>query len=82
MMNPRFFCPDGLVPDCEIPLPAPVAHHAERVLRLVVGDAVVLFDGQGGEFSAALTAIGKQPAASIGPSLHIERESSLGITMV
>ena len=82
MMNPRFFCPDGLVPDCEIPLPAPVAHHAERVLRLVVGDAVVLFDGQGGEFSATLTALGKQPAARLGPRLPIERESSLAITLV
>ena len=33
MMNPRFFCPEGLVPDSEIPLPAPVAHHAERGQR-------------------------------------------------
>ena len=44
MMNPRFFCPDGLVPDSDMPLPPAVAHHAERVLRLSVGDAVTLFD--------------------------------------
>lgn len=82
MMNPRFFCPEGLVPDREIPLPGSVAHHAERVLRLAVGDEVVLFDGQGGEFSATLTALGKQPTARLGPRLPIERESSLAITLV
>lgn len=82
MMNPRFFCPEGLVPDCEISLPVPVAHHAERVLRLTVGDPVVLFDGRGGEFAATLTALGKQPLARLGPRLPIERESPLAITLV
>ena len=41
-MNPRFFCPDGLLPASDMPLPAAVAHHAERVLRLAVGDPVSL----------------------------------------
>jgi 16S rRNA (uracil1498-N3)-methyltransferase len=77
MMNPRFFCPEGLVPDCEIALPLAVAHHAERVLRLAVGDPVVLFDGCGGEFAATLTALGKQPLARLGPRLPIEQESPL-----
>ena len=54
MMNPRFFCPDGLLPDSDMPLPGPVAHHAERVLRLAVGDAVTLFDGQGGHLLCTL----------------------------
>lgn len=82
MMNPRFFCPDGLVPDSDMPLPAAVAHHAERVLRLAVGDAVTLFDGRGGECAATLVALGKQPLARLGPRLDAERESPLAITLV
>ena len=82
MMNPRFFCPDGLLPDSDMPLPGPVAHHAERVLRLAVGDAVTLFDGQGGECAATLLALGKQPVARLGPRLAAGRESPLQITLV
>lgn len=82
MMNPRFFCPEGLLPDTEILLPAALAHHAERVLRLSVGDAVVLFDGHGGEFAATLSGLGKQPRARLGARLPVERESPLAITLV
>ncbi len=82
MMNPRFFCPEGLVPDSEMPLPDAVAHHAERVLRLRVGDEVVLFDGQGGECAATLQSLGKQPVARLGPRLPVERESPLQIHLV
>ena len=35
-------------------LPHEAAHHALRVLRLKRGDAVVLFDGRGGEWHATL----------------------------
>lgn len=82
MMNPRFFCPDGLLPESDMPLPGPVAHHAERVLRLAVGDVVTLFDGQGGECAAVLLALGKQPVARLGPRLEADCESPLQITLV
>ena len=82
MMNPRFFCPDGLQPDSEMILPAAVAHHAERVLRLAVGEGVTLFDGRGGECDAVLVALGRQPLARLGPRRAVERESPLAITLV
>lgn len=82
MMNPRFFCPEGLLPESEMPLPAAVAHHAERVLRLAVGEAITLFDGAGGECEAQLLALGRQPLARVGPRLPVERESPLTITLV
>lgn len=82
MMNPRFFCPDGLAPNSDMPLPADVAHHAERVLRLSVGDEIVLFDGRSGECAATLLALGKQAVARLGPRLEVERESPLAITLV
>ncbi|HMV17501.1 MAG TPA: 16S rRNA (uracil(1498)-N(3))-methyltransferase [Zoogloea sp.] len=81
-MNPRFFCPDGLQPDSEMILPAAVAHHAERVLRLAVGEGVTLFDGRGGECDAVLVALGRQPLARLGPRRAVERESPLAITLV
>ena len=82
MMNPRFFCPDGLLPDSDMALPAAVAHHAERVLRLAVGEAVTLFDGRGGECAATLVALGRQPLARLGPRLAVEREAPLAVTLV
>lgn len=81
-MNPRFFCPDGLLPESDMPLPAAVAHHAERVLRLAVDDVITLFDGAGGECEARLLALGRQPLARLGPRLPVERESPLAITLV
>ena len=82
MMNPRFFCPDGVHPESEMTLPAAVAHHAERVLRLAVGDEIVLFDGQGGECPATLLALGRQPLARLGPRLALECESPVPVTLV
>ena len=81
-MNPRFFCPDGLLPASDMPLPAAVAHHAERVLRLAVGDPVTLFDGPGGAFAASIRAVGRAALARLGPRLAIECESPLQITLV
>jgi len=65
-----------------MPLPAAVAHHAERVLRLAVGDPVTLFDGQGGECAASILAFGREALARLGPRLAIECESPLQITLV
>ncbi|NTV11970.1 MAG: 16S rRNA (uracil(1498)-N(3))-methyltransferase, partial [Zoogloea sp.] len=81
-MNPRFFCQAGLVPETEITLPVAVAHHADRVLRLAVGDAITLFDGAGGECEGVLTALGKAASARLGPRIAVERESPLAVTLV
>lgn len=82
MMTPRFFCPGGLVPDSDFLLPQAVAHHAERVLRLSIGDALVLFDGEGGECAGTLLTLGRQAAARLGPRQPVERESPVQITLV
>lgn len=37
-----------------------IAHHVARVLRMAVGDALVLFDGQGRSCSATITSLSKQ----------------------
>lgn len=75
MSRPRFYCPDGLVPNHLLALPAALSHHAARVLRLADGDDVVLFDGTGGEFPATLRIEGRRVSAQLGN--HVAREAEL-----
>ena len=58
---PRFYVPLGLATGAEIELPERAAHHV-AVLRLTDGDAVTLFNGEGGEFAAQLTRVRKNTA--------------------
>jgi 16S rRNA (uracil1498-N3)-methyltransferase len=53
--GPRFYYPDALGSGSEVHLPPEAAHHAARVLRLAVGEPVVLFNGLGGEFEGRIT---------------------------
>lgn len=57
MSVPRFYCPPPLPSGAHCELPPEAAHHASRVLRLRVGDAVQIFDGQGNALDATLHAI-------------------------
>ncbi|MES2934525.1 MAG: 16S rRNA (uracil(1498)-N(3))-methyltransferase [Pseudomonadota bacterium] len=60
---PRFFCHQDLSIGALIALPDHVAHHVQ-VLRLAVGDAITLFNGEGGEYTATLSAIEKKRASA------------------
>ena len=55
-------------PGARIALPDALAHHALRVLRLRAGEAIVLFDGKGGEYPAVLETEGKTGYAQWGRS--------------
>ena len=57
----RLFVDAELGPQSTVELPEAAAHHAARVLRLRDGDAVVLFDGRGGEYEARLVHAGPRP---------------------
>jgi len=56
---PRFYYPEALSIGAIITLPDNVAHHV-RVIRLVVGDNITLFNGAGGEYTATLTGLEKK----------------------
>jgi 16S rRNA (uracil1498-N3)-methyltransferase len=59
------------------------ANHILRVLRLREGDALTLFDGQGGEYAARITGIHKDDVeVDVLEHRAIERESPLEITLV
>lgn len=79
----RFYHP-ALPPHARlVELPPEAAHHAARVLRLQTGDAIVLFDGTGGEYPAIIGQIGKQRVTvEIGTWRERECESPLDITLV
>ncbi len=57
MTIPRFHCDTPLGQSAAFGLPEAVAHHAVRVLRLKVGDDLVLFDGTGGEHQVRIDRI-------------------------
>ena len=85
MATPRFFSPRPMTPaqvGGTIELPDAAAHHATRVLRLAVGDALTLFDGGGDEYAATLVHADKR-GASVRVERHdrIDRESSLSVTL-
>lgn len=82
-MTARFFCPPPLVPGAEVALPQSAAHHAAQVLRLRVGDAVTLFDGEGGEYGGLLERVSARAASvRVVERRAIERESPLQVTLV
>ena len=58
---PRFYCPQPLAIGAVIELTPETSHHI-HVLRMAIGDNVVLFNGQGGEYTATLTTIEKRRA--------------------
>src|SRR5256885_11683249 len=78
---PRFFAPVRLSLGAQIDLPERVARHC-AVLRLRRGDAIVLFNGEGGEFSAELTRVSRGDArAHVISRQTPERESPLVIAL-
>ena len=83
MSTPRFYLDQPLALGARFSLPPGPARHAARALRLAVDDAVTLFNGQGGEFSARIERIQKDEVAlSITGFADIERESSLRVMLV
>lgn len=54
MSAPRFYCPPPLPLNTQCELPPAAAHHASRVLRMRVGDAVQIFDGIGNVLDATI----------------------------
>mgnify|MGYP000892791689 CR=1 FL=1 len=66
-----------------IALPERVAHHASKVLRLRNGSMLLLFNGEGGEFSARIVAVERATVnVDVLAWSAVERESPLAITLV
>ncbi|MCF7221954.1 16S rRNA (uracil(1498)-N(3))-methyltransferase [Marilutibacter chinensis] len=73
----------ALVPGREIDLPEGAAAHLARVLRLGVGDACVLFNGDGHDYAARIVAAGKrQLRVAVGAATAVDRESPLSVVLL
>ena len=78
MRIPRIFVDDILTTNTEITLDFAQTHYLLKVLKLAHSDPVLLFNGQGGEYSGQLLAFKKNTVVvQIEQFDPIERESSL-----
>ena len=72
-----------LQPGSEVVLPEAAATHLTRVLRLAVGDACVLFNGDGADRAGRLVAVGKREVrVAVGESTPVARESALQLGLL
>ncbi len=73
---PRFYCPAPLQTGLTLSLPAGAARHVQ-VLRLQPGDVITLFNGEGGEFDATVTRMGRSDVdVEVGTHRPVEREAA------
>lgn len=79
---PRFYVDLPLNPGAYLDLPENAVRHVQ-VLRLQPGEPITLFNGQGGEYAATVSQMGKrQVTVDIGEHDPQERESPLQLTIV
>ncbi len=80
MRVPRIYEPMPLAAHQTLMLSDDGANHVGRVLRMQAGDALVLFDGRGGQYPATIQEAGKRHVAVLlGEQQPIEVESPLAI---
>lgn len=78
---PRFYIPQALRPGATVDLPESVAHHL-HVVRQQPGAILTLFNGEGGQYHASLTEIGKRRAiALVGTFEDVEAETPYHVTL-
>ena len=78
----RVHVPGPLVAATRCIIAGDAAGHITRVLRLGAGDALMLFDGRGGEYPARIESLGKHAViVTTGERRAVERESSLRLTL-
>ncbi|HCL85956.1 MAG TPA: 16S rRNA (uracil(1498)-N(3))-methyltransferase [Comamonadaceae bacterium] len=76
---PRFHCPLPLAAGAQIALPPTAARHVQ-VLRLQPGDALTLFNGEGGEWSATVARMGRSDVeVTVGAHAAVEREAARAV---
>ena len=79
----RVFVDAALSAGATVVLPESAATHLVRVLRLQLGDACVLFNGDGNDYDARINSIGKRSVdAAVVGERTVDNESPLRITLV
>jgi 16S rRNA (uracil1498-N3)-methyltransferase len=66
----------------EFSLPAQASEHVGHVLRMVAGDAVVVFNGDGADYQATIRSVGKREVVvTVDSSAVLNNESPLQLTL-
>ena len=79
----RVYVDTPLIPGSLVELPRDTASHLAKVLRARSGDELILFNGDGREFTGAIESVrGSRVSASIGDGRPVDRESPLAISLV
>ncbi len=79
---PRFHCPAPLQTGLTLSLPPGAARHVQ-VLRMQPGDVITLFNGEGGEFEATVTRMGRSDVeVEVGTHHPLEREASCAVHLL
>ena len=60
MRIPRIFTPQALTPNSTLVLAESQSHYLSKVLRMQAGRELILFNGEGGEYSAEIAAVHKK----------------------
>jgi 16S rRNA (uracil1498-N3)-methyltransferase len=79
----RVFIDGALIPGSVMELARDTGSHLAKVLRARSGDELVLFNGDGREFTGAIEAVrGARVSAAIGAPRSIDRESPFNVILV
>jgi 16S rRNA (uracil1498-N3)-methyltransferase len=79
----RVYVDEALIPGNSLELSRDSAAHVAKVLRARSGDELVLFNGDGQEFTGVIEAVrGSRVTASIGAARTVDRESPIKIALV
>jgi 16S rRNA (uracil1498-N3)-methyltransferase len=82
MRNIRIHVDMLLVPGIDISLPSQAAEHVGRVLRLVAGDPLTLFNGDGNDYLSIIRTVDKRAVVVQVQSMQcVENESPLSLTL-
>src|SRR4051812_13033158 len=83
MTVPRIHCDQRLGPGAQFSLAPDAAQHVAKALRLKAGDAITVFDGEGGEYDASLIRVDKDRVdVKLGAFHDVDRESALRLGLV
>jgi len=78
----RMYFSGELEPGRSCTLPPPQAHHAMRVLRLKRGESVILFNGDGAEYTAVIVAASRDRfALKVTAREAMDREAPFAVTL-
>lgn len=78
----RIFVETTLLEGERLALPEEAARHVAQVLRMRVGEKLVLFNGQGGDYEAVIAEVDrKRVQVGIGHRIEANRESKLRIVL-